>query len=230
MVEIIPQKPKISLPTWRWPLWISVILFFLSIAAFISLKVYLAQIQAEIVNINNQIKAEAAKVNIDDENAVAHLSDSFNAFSGLVSNHSYFSNVFDIIGSLTYQKVVFTKFDADRETGIIQLKGAAQNYTALAKQMVALRENANVKNLEVKGINFSVNGLEFELLAGVDSQLFVKEQTFSPTISKVPEALPKVSETSSVSAGSFFENAWLGIKSLAQSLEDKIGDIIQKYK
>jgi len=176
MVEIIPQKPKISLPTWRWPLWLSIALFFSSIAAFIFLKVYLAQIQAEIININNQIKTEAAKVNIDDENTVAHLSDSLNVFSNLVSNHSYFSNVFDVISSLTYQKVVFTKFDADRETGIIQLKGTAQNYTALAKQMVALRENAYVKNLEVKGINFGTNGLEFELLAGVDSQLFVKKQ------------------------------------------------------
>ena len=176
MVEIIPQKPKISLPTWRWPLWLSVALFFLSIAAFISLKVYLSQIQAEIVNINNQIKTEAAKVNVDDENAVVHLSDAFNIFSDLVSNHSYFSNVFDVIGSLTYQKLVFTIFSADRETGIIQLKGAAQNYTALAKQMVALRESPRVKNLEVRGINFGVNGLGFELLVGVDSQFFIKKQ------------------------------------------------------
>lgn len=176
MVEIIPQKPKISLPTWRWPLWIAVALFFLSVAAFILFKVYLSQIQAEIANINNQIKTEAAKVNVDDENAVVRLNDSLNAFSALVSNHSYFSNVFDVIGSLTYQKVVFTKFNADRETGIIQLKGIAQNYTALAKQMVALRENANVKLLEVKGINFGANGLEFELLAGVESKLFVKKQ------------------------------------------------------
>ena len=176
MVEIISQKPKISLPTWRWPLWLSIALFFLSIAAFIFLKVYSSQIQAEIVNINNQIKTEAAKINVDDENAVVHLSDSFNAFSGLIANHSYFSNIFDVIGSLTYQKVVFTKFDANHETGLIQLKGTAQNYTALAKQMVALRENTNIKNLEVKGINFGTNGLEFELLAGVESQLFVKKQ------------------------------------------------------
>lgn len=175
MVEIIPQKPKISLPTWRWPLWISIALFFLSIAAFIFLKVYLSQIQADILDINNQIKTEAAKVNVDDENAVAHLNDSLNVFSDLVSNHSYFSNVLDVVDSLTYSRVVFTKFDADRGKNTIQLKGTAQNYTALAKQMVALRENANVKSLEVKGINFGANGLEFELLAGVDSQLFVKK-------------------------------------------------------
>lgn len=176
MVEILPQKPKISLPTRRWPLRFSVVLFFLSIAAFIFLKVYLSQIQADILDVNNQIKTEAAKVNANDENTVAHLNDSLNVFSGLVSNHSYFSNVLDMIGSLTYSKVVFTKFDADRGKNTIQLRGTAQNYTALAKQMVALRENANVKSLEVKGINFGANGLEFELSASVDSQLFVKKQ------------------------------------------------------
>jgi len=175
MVEIIPQKPKISLPIWRWPLWLSIALFFLCLAAFIFLKVYLSQIQAEIININNQIKIENSKVNANDENAMVYLVDSLGAFSGLVADHSYFSNVFEAIGSLTYQKVVFTKFDADREKNTIQLRGITQNYTALAKQMVAWRENANVKSLEVKGINFGVNGLEFELLAGVDSKIFTKK-------------------------------------------------------
>lgn len=175
MVEIIPQKPKISLPTWRWPLWVSVVLFFSSAAAFIFLKVYLSQIHAEIININNKIKVEAAKVNADDENAMVYLNDSFSAFGALVSNHSYFSNVLDTIGSLTHQKVVFTKFDADRETGLFQLKGTAQNYTALAKQIVALRENVNFNGLEVRGINFGDNGLGFELSVTVDPQLFVKK-------------------------------------------------------
>lgn len=175
MVELISQKPKISLPTWRWPLWISIILVLLSAAAFIFLKVYLAQIQTEIVSINNQIKAEAAKVNVGDEDAMLRLNDSFGAFSGLIANHGYFSKALETIGMLTYKKVVFAKFDADREKGIIQLKGTAQNYTALAKQVVALRENENFKSMEIKGINFSVNGLEFELLAGVIPELFIKK-------------------------------------------------------
>ncbi|MBI4919745.1 hypothetical protein HY838_00355 [Candidatus Azambacteria bacterium] len=173
MVEIIPQKPKISLPTWRWPLWVSVTLIFLSIAIFIFLKVYLSKVQADIVDINNQIKISAAKVNVSDENTVAHLSDSLNVFSSLVGNHSRFSDVLNTIGMLTHQKITFIKFDADRKTNLIQLKGIAQNYTTLAKQMVALRENANVKSVEVKGINFSTNGLEFELSVGVDPQLFI---------------------------------------------------------
>ncbi len=128
------------------------------------------------MSVNDQIKVEAAKVNVDDENTVARLNDSLKVFGGLVSNHSYFSNVFDVIGSLTYSGVVFTKFDADRGKGIIQLRGTARNYTALAKQMVALRENDNVKSLEVKGINFGANGLEFELLLGVDPKLFIRKQ------------------------------------------------------
>ena len=176
MVEITPQKSKLILPTWSWPLWLSLVLFFLSIGAFIFLKVYLFQIQSEIININNQIKAEAAKVSADDENTAVRLNDSLAAFGSIVSNHSYFSNVFDLIDSLTHSKAVFTKFDSDRDKGILNIKGSTQNYTTLAKQMVALRENSNVKSLEVKGINFGNTGLEFELTLGVISNIFTKKQ------------------------------------------------------
>ena len=175
MVEITPQKSKSYTLTWRWPLWVSLILFFLTLAAFIFFKVYLSRIEADIVNINDQIKAEAAKVSEGDEMTVASLADSLNAFSGLVVNHSHFSKLLEFIGSLTYSKVVFTKFDADREKSTLQLKGSAQNYTALAKQMVALRENENVKSLEVKGINFGTSGLDFELLMLVNPKVFTKQ-------------------------------------------------------
>lgn len=176
MVEIVPQKSKIYAVTWRWPLWVSLILFLLAVASFISLKVYLSRIEADIVNINNQIKVEAAKVNVDDETTVAHLSDSLAAFRNLVANHSYLSNLFEIIGSLTYSKAVFTKVDVSREKNLLQLKGSAQNYTALAKQMVALRENENFSGLEVKGINFGTSGLDFELMMFLDPKVFIKNQ------------------------------------------------------
>ena len=176
MVEITPQKSKLVLPSWRWPLWLSLSLLFLSVGVFIALKVYLAQIQAEIISINNQIKTEAGKVSADDENAVVRLSDSLAALGGIVSNHSYFSGVFSLIGSLTHSRTVFTKFDADRDKNVINLKGLSQSYTVLAKQMVALRENDYIKSLEVKGINFGNTGLEFELTMGVDPQIFIKKQ------------------------------------------------------
>lgn len=176
MVEITSQKSKLVLPTWSWPLWLSLSLFFLSIGAFIALKAYLAQIQAEIISINNQIKIEAGKVSIDDENTVVRLSDSLIAFNSIVLNHSYFSDVLSLVGSLTHSKAVFTKFDADRDKGIINIKGLAQSYTVLAKQMVALRENEYIKTLEVKGINFGNAGLDFELTLGVDPQMFIKKQ------------------------------------------------------
>lgn len=175
MVEITPQKSKLVLPGWRWPLWLSLALFFLSAGVFMFLKIYLAQIQAEIISINNQIKTEAGKVSIDDENTAIRLSDSLAALSGIVSNHSYFSGVFDLVGSLTHSRAVFIKFDADRDKGVVNLKGLAQNYTVLAKQMVALRENNYVKSLEVKGINFGNTGLEFELTLGVDPKMFIKK-------------------------------------------------------
>lgn len=176
MVEIIvSQKPKIALLSWRWPLWLSLTLFFSSLVAFIFLKVYLSQLESDIVSINNRIKIESAKVNANDEKSIINLNDSLLIFSSVITNHSYFSNFFEIIGSLTYARVTFTTIDANKEEGIVQLNGDAQNYTALAKQIVALRDSKHIKNLEVKGINFGDKGLEFELLLGVDPKMFLKQ-------------------------------------------------------
>lgn len=174
MIEIVSQKPKLTLPSWRWPLWFSFILFFLSVSSFIFLKVYLSQLEADITLTNNQIKAEAAKISIDDENTVMRLNNSLDAFSKLIVNHSYFSDFLSLLESLAHSRVVFTKIDADKSKGFIQLKGTAQNYTALAKQIVALRSNKDVKSLEIKGINFGTNGLDFDIIAGVDSKIFIK--------------------------------------------------------
>lgn len=174
MVEIVSQKPKLTLPSWRWPLWFSFTIFFLVVSSFIFLKVYLSQIEADIIGINDQIKAETAKISVDDENTVIRLGNSLDAFSKLIASHSYFSNFLSLIDSLTYSRVVFTKIDADKNKGALQFKGTAQNYTALAKQIMALRSNKDIKSLEVKGINFGTNGLDFDLIAGVDSKIFVK--------------------------------------------------------
>ncbi len=174
MVEIVSQKPKISIPAWQWPLWVSIGLFFLSVAAFLSLNIYLSQIRAETDSIGNQIKIEAAKVNPKDAEAIARLNDALGNFNKLILTHSSFSKVLDVIGALTYQKVVFTDFAADREKNTIQLRGIAQNYTALAKQIVALRQNENIKGLAIKGISFGAKGLSFDIAVEVDSKLFIK--------------------------------------------------------
>lgn len=175
MVEITPQKPKLVLPNWQWPLRLSITVFFLSIAVFVAFKVYLTQIQTEIISINNQIKTEAGKVGVDDENTIVRLSESLAALDGIISNHSYFSNVFSLLSSLTYSKAVFINFNADREKSIINLRGSTQSYTTLAKQIVALRENEHVKSLEISGINFGNSGLDFGLTLGIDPAVFIKE-------------------------------------------------------
>lgn len=176
MVEIVSKKPKIAITAWRWPLWASLILMFLTAGGFITLRVYLAGIGADVLEINNQIRAEAAKVSVDDETAVVQLSDSLSGFRGLAANHSYFSEFFGVINSLTHTRVAFSRINADKEKAQLQLKGTAQNYTVLAKQIVALRENKNVKSLDVRGINFTTHGLDFELIATIDPAIFKAAQ------------------------------------------------------
>lgn len=174
MVEITPQKPILPTVAWRWPFWSSLALFFLVIGVFVGLKVYLSQVQKDLDGINEQIKAETAKASVKDETAILRLSDTLRSFNELVTRHTYFSQLLDFVDSHTHSKVIFTKFNANRESSALQLRGLTQNYTTLAKQIVALREDENIKSLEVKGINFTSKGLDFELLMTIDQKIFTK--------------------------------------------------------
>mgnify|MGYP001591355458 FL=1 len=172
MVEITPTKPKLVTVTWRWPLWVAVALFLAAAAAFIGFRVYLNIIQTEVLSVNNQIKTEAAKVSVEDENTIAGLSDTLRSFTGMVNSHAYFSEFFSRLEALTNKRVAFTRFDANTERNFIQLGGVAQNYTTLARQMVAFRESEYVKGVEVRRISFNPTGLEFELSVTVDPKIF----------------------------------------------------------
>lgn len=177
MVELNAPKQKLNVNTenLRWPLGVSVALFFTVIAVFIGFKIYLNRIQADIVAIDQQVQEEIKKVSVQDENLVIRMNESIGAFKNILENHSYFSNVLDFISSLTYAKTYYERFDADLEKNAIQIKGTTQNYSTLAKQIVAIRDNKSVQSLEVSSLSFSSGGVNFGFLLTVDSSVFTKK-------------------------------------------------------
>lgn len=174
MVEFAPKSPSLAqaLPTWRWLLWASIALFIIVILGYIGLRFYLAQLQNEAVGLNNQIEEAAAAVNIQDEQTVLRFNDSLNAIRNLFANHTYFSSFFNLINSSTYPKVIYRSLRADAIKNEIQLQGTAQSYTALAKQIVALRDLSFIKGVAVSGIKFLTEGLQFSLDIEVKPEIF----------------------------------------------------------
>lgn len=178
MVEIAPKHLIISqaLPSWRWLLWVSIALLMLTISAYFGLRFYLARLQAEVISLNGKIKEAAAAVNAQDEETVIKFNDSLNVIQGLFANHSYFSNFFNALNSATYPKIFYYSAQADANKNIIQLQGKTQSYTALAKQIVALRANPMVQGVEVASITFTTEGLQFSLKVDVKSDIFHQQK------------------------------------------------------
>ena len=174
MVEIAPKFPALTqtLPSWRWLLWVSIIILVLVIMSYIGLRFYLMRLQNEIVGLNNTIKQIALTVNPEDEQAIVKLNDSLNAIRSVFINDTYFFSFFDLLSRLTYPKISYRSVQADTVKNIVQLQGKAQSYTALAKQIIALRSSPLVKGIEVSGIAFSADGLQFGLKIEVKSDIF----------------------------------------------------------
>ena len=174
MVEFVSKRPSLTqaLPTWRWLLWASIALFILVVLGYFGLRFYLAQLYNEAIGLNNQIEEAAAAVNIQDEQTVLRFNDSLNAVRSLFANHTYFSSFFNLVSSSTYPKIIYRSLRADAAKNSVQFQGTAQSYTALAKQIVALRALSFIKGVEVSGIAFSTEGLQFSLNIEVKPDIF----------------------------------------------------------
>ena len=140
------------------------------------MRLYLARLQDEVLGLNNQIKEAAAAVNAEDEQTVVRFNESLNTLRSLFANHTYFSSFLSLINSSTYPKVSYNSVQAEAVKNSIQLKGSAQSYTALAKQIVALRENPMILGVAVSGITFGVKNLQFDLKVDVKPDIFRQQK------------------------------------------------------
>ncbi len=178
MVEIRPKMPSLAqiLPSWKWLLWASAVLLILVVAGYVGLRFYLTQLHNEVVDLNNQIKEAAAQVNIQDEQTILRFNDSLNVIRSLFSNHAYFSSLFGILHGSTYPKLSYRSVQVDVSKNLIQLQGKTQSYTSLAKQIIALRNISFVKGVDVSGIVFAVDGLQFGLKIEVNPDIFRQQK------------------------------------------------------
>lgn len=174
MIEITSKNPAFeqNLPSWRWLLWVSIAVLVIVVLAYFGLRFYLIQLHNQAADLNNRIKTAAALVNPQDEETIIRFNNSLDSLSSLFKNHTYFSNFFNLIGSLTYPKISYRSFQADAVKNNFQVQGAAQSYSALAKQIVAFRNNPFVKGVDISGIVFGPTGLQFNLKIDVQPEIF----------------------------------------------------------
>lgn len=115
--------------------------FIVVILAFTGLKIYEGQIGAQVVGLDTSIEekkkqiAEYEKERLEAETLQSKL----NLLDGLLSNHVYWSRVFEALENHTIDDVYFLNFTASRD-GTLALSAIGKDYTSVARQLVAFQE------------------------------------------------------------------------------------------
>lgn len=170
-IEIM-QKPKTKLPTWVKILLGAAIGFVLIAAGmYFYLDYSSKKVTREINDTQAQITA-LVNANRETEKRVLTYEAKINDFSSLVSSHQKTVNVLTFLEQKTHPEVMFKKLNFDAAKTVLSVEGKAASFTALGQQMLILKEEKVLKNINLSGIALSPKeGITFSLQLTFDSQI-----------------------------------------------------------
>ena len=94
-------------------------------------------------------------------------------FEFLFGQHRFLSNAFTFLEKLTHPKVWFAVFQLNPQAGQIVLTGQADNFRVLGEQLLILKNDAKIKELNLSGATINPQGkIDFNLRITLDPQVF----------------------------------------------------------
>lgn len=156
---------------------LSYVILFLVLAGWGGLYFYSDQLQKEIdlvagsiEKINNEGLAGRNK----EVNKIKSANSKLNNFQGIFDKHIYSSEVFRFIEGVTLKKVQFSKFNLDVSKSSINLSGATGSYSDFAKQINKLKNEKDIRNVEISSFGIDREGIKFDLRMVLASDILLK--------------------------------------------------------
>jgi len=176
LVKIIP-KPKPKIPGWlNFLFWLSLLLGFCIIGSFFYFRYQISVLEKKENSLGNQISELEKKIDEDlKKERVAEISEKITYFSKLLKEQKTSSKVFEFLKSVTHPRVQITSLNLDVKNYKMSLEAVTDNFQTLAEQILVLRENQYVQNLEVLNISLTKEGkVEFALNFTLKEEIYKK--------------------------------------------------------
>ncbi len=159
MVEIIPKEVP-AVPKWLNILfYFALILLIFSIIGFFILNNSLKNSKAELTDLESSLlKKETASEKISLEKEILSYQNKIENFSSLTSQHLVSSKFFEIIQKITHPKVWFSTFSLNSREGSVELSGLSRDFESLEQQLLILREEKIIENVDLKNISITKEG------------------------------------------------------------------------
>jgi len=122
--------------------------------------VYKKKLNTNLESVKQEIFLLANKRTPDEEEAIIDLDVKIGLLKEVFQNHTYWSQIFERIESLTMSDVYFSdaKLTMEQDKISLQFSASTDTYKSLAKQMLALQEEPTIQKVEISSIALSEEG------------------------------------------------------------------------
>jgi hypothetical protein len=145
----------------------------LSLAVFGGIKVYDYFLQKDIINLDKQITDAQGQESEDVVSKVTETEKAIATVKNLSKNHVFSSLFFEKIEQVTLPQVRWGSYAVNTEQGTADLRGQADSYSYLAKQIVSFQD-AKI-TINVSGISLQGDGVAFSASIKFDPAILQKQ-------------------------------------------------------
>jgi hypothetical protein len=148
-----------------WTLLATVLLLLL---VFGGLKIYGSFLQKQVSNTEEEIKALDAKRDLALEKEIQSNIATFEKIEPVLSSHIRAKNIFELLEKDTYADAQLSNFSFNAKEGTLSLSVTSPSAVALAMQVSIFKSDPKVKKVEIGGLSFSEEGINFQLKITLD--------------------------------------------------------------
>lgn len=150
-----------------WPkrfLSFSILLFALVLFVYLGLSVgYENFLRSSINNIEGEIGELSSQISESQKRDLAVLYSQVTNIKGLLNEHTYASNVFNILEAMTSENVVYTNFALSANQRDIALEGLAGTYDDLVSQLALFESAPEIEKVLLEESEFENGVIRFQM-------------------------------------------------------------------
>lgn len=169
------QKNTLETSETKLPLIGALIILFLVVIIWFGLLFYKNSIDKKIESTKQQTESLSEQENKEMQTKILALEKNLKNVKNLLSQHIYSSKLLALLEKLTLPQVRWTDFNFKIESGLLSLKGQANNYSTLAKQILIFQEEPSFKEVKTSGISLGqLGGVKFNMEINLNPEIFKK--------------------------------------------------------
>ena len=155
------QKPRLELNLISK---IGLGLLALGLLSWLGIYIWAKRIEAQVVSLTGDLQQLVSQRDISLETRLKNLNTVLDIFKGVLDEHLYWSQIFEIIESKTLNAVTFKSFSGGADDASLVLAGNARDYSSLARQVKVLEDAPGINSVTTADVGLSEQGrVDFQI-------------------------------------------------------------------